>query len=70
MFIKYLVWIYLPIELGSKAVLIDVAVMPDPVDYNIFIGRDDIHAMNVVVFSLFVVRLVKRKGWFVLVTVK
>jgi len=44
--------------------------MPDPVDYNIFIGRDDIHAMNVVVFSLFVVRLVKRKGWFVLVTVK
>jgi hypothetical protein len=52
----------LPIELGGKTILINVAIMTGLVDYNILIGHDFIYAMNVVVSSLFRVMIFPHEG--------
>jgi hypothetical protein len=52
----------LPIELGGKTVLINVAIMNGLMDYNILLGRDFIYAMNVVASSFFQVMIFPHEG--------
>ena len=52
----------IPIDLGSKMILINFAVMIGPMDYNILLGRDSIYAMSVVVSSLFRVMIFPHEG--------
>jgi hypothetical protein len=42
-----------PIILGGKNVLIDLSVMPGPLDFNMILGCDYVYVMNVVVSTLF-----------------
>ena len=42
-----------PITLGGKTVCIDVMVVQVPLDFNLFLGRDYVHAMKTVVYKLF-----------------
>ena len=43
----------LRISLGGKTILVDVIVVQCPLDFNMFLGRDYVYAMNVVVSTLF-----------------
>jgi hypothetical protein len=42
-----------PIMLGGKTVLVDLLVVPGPLDFNFLLGHDYVYAMNVVVSMLF-----------------
>jgi hypothetical protein len=42
-----------PIMLGGKTVLVDLLVVPGPLDFNMLLGHDYVYAMNVVVSMLF-----------------
>jgi hypothetical protein len=42
-----------PITLGGKTVLIDLLVVPGPLDFNMLLGHDYVYAMKVVVSTLF-----------------
>jgi hypothetical protein len=42
-----------PITLGGKTILIDMLVMPCPLEFNILLGRDYVYAMKVVVSMIF-----------------
>jgi hypothetical protein len=43
----------LDITLGGKTALVDLLVVPDPLDFNMLLGCDYVYAMNVVVSTLF-----------------
>ena len=43
----------LPISLGGNISLVDVIVVQGSLDFNVFLGRDYVYAMNVVVSTLF-----------------
>ena len=42
-----------PIELGEKIVQVDVEVVDAPIDYNLLLGCNWIHAMTAIVSSIF-----------------
>ena len=43
----------LPITLGGKTVHMDMMVVPDPLEFYVFLGRDYNYSMGVLVSSLF-----------------
>jgi hypothetical protein len=45
----------LHITLGGKTFLVDLSLVPVPLDFNVLLGHDYVYAMNVVVSTLFCV---------------
>ena len=42
-----------PVTLGGNIVLVDFMVIEDPLDFNMFLGRDYVYAMKDMVSKLF-----------------
>jgi hypothetical protein len=57
----------LPIMLGGKTVLVDLLVVPGPLEFNFIHGHNYVYVMNAVVSTLFFVMHFTHKGIFVII---